>query len=69
MNINNNITIEYDANILYRIKEMLETGLIKFKSNVNSKQDSKFDFFHEIYENSGEFSEKEMYKIHEHLRK
>ena len=45
MNINNNITIEYNTDILYRIKEILETSWIKFKSIIKSKQNSKFDFF------------------------
>ena len=47
--MNNNVTIEYDENIICKLKEMIELGLNKLKSFVKSDE-SKFEVFREMDE-------------------
>lgn len=47
-NMTTNIAIEYDPDIVLKIKEMIEAGLNNLKSFVKSKNNSKFDIYQEL---------------------
>ena len=47
-NENHNITIEYDENIISRIKEMIEEGWQELKAFVKSKKSSKFEIYRDL---------------------
>ena len=49
--INQNIPIEYDPEIISKIKEMIKEGLKKLKTIVKVKQ-SKFEKYYELEEKS-----------------
>lgn len=49
-NINNNIAIEYDPEIISKIKEIIKEGFEKLKSFVKSKNKSSFDIYFELDE-------------------
>ena len=46
--INTNISIDYDSEIVSKIKEMIKEGLYKLKSFVKVKKQSKFEIYYEL---------------------
>lgn len=57
-NITENPTIEYNENILAKIKEMIETGLKKLKSLVKSEDNMQFKIYYEIDEKFNNIAKK-----------
>lgn len=47
-NMTANITIEYYTDLISKIKEMINDGLDKLKTFVNTKNKSKFNFYYEL---------------------
>lgn len=54
--INTNLSIDYDAIIISKIKEMIKEGLYKLKSFVEVKKQSKFKIYYELEEKFNEIA-------------
>lgn len=54
--INTNISIDYDSEIISKIKKMIKEGLCKLKSFVKVKKQSKFEIYHELEEKFNEIA-------------
>lgn len=54
--INTNISIDYDSEIISKIKEMIKEGLYKLKSFVKVKKQSKFEIYYELEEKFNEIA-------------
>ena len=54
--INTNLSIDYDAKIISKIKEMIKEGLYKLKSFVEVKKQSKFKIYYELEEKFNEIA-------------
>lgn len=54
--INTNISIDYDSEIISKIKKMIKEGLYKLKSFVKVKKQSKFEIYHELEEKFNEIA-------------
>ena len=47
-NMNKNVTIEYDPNILSKIKKIIKEGFDKLKMFITSKNETNFKIYHEL---------------------
>lgn len=55
-NISNNYAIDYDPDILVKIKKMIKEGFEKLKSFVKSRKESKFQIYYELEEKFNDIS-------------
>ncbi len=63
-NRNKSITIEYDPDIISKLKEIIKEGFEKLKTIIKSKNESNFDIYYELDEKFNEIALKlEKYEI------
>lgn len=54
IHMNKDITIEYDPNIVTKIKKIIKEGFEKLKTLIKSKNKADFDIYHELDNNFNE---------------